>query len=176
MSTIDYGQLVRSTRLELGMSQADLAEKAGVSRATVNKVENGGDPQDMTRVQLALALGKPAGWPDESAAPSEPPQERERSHAYHMGYAYGFFRAVLKKHGQDTNVALTGPWGSDWTRALVRAQGFIQRANDEAARREMARVLWAIEVEKVLEKRPLTYEEQGQYIMGMYAYDIQRSD
>jgi transcriptional regulator with XRE-family HTH domain len=48
---------VRAARQALGISQEELAKAAGISRATVNLIENGqGDPQLSTLVSLAAAL------------------------------------------------------------------------------------------------------------------------
>lgn len=49
---------VYSRRYSAGMSQRDLAKKAGISTNTVNKVEKGNQrPTPMTLRKLAAALG-----------------------------------------------------------------------------------------------------------------------
>ena len=51
---------VREAREALGWTQAELAERIGVSRKTVNTVENGVFvPSTVIALKLAKALGKP---------------------------------------------------------------------------------------------------------------------
>jgi XRE family transcriptional regulator, regulator of sulfur utilization len=55
------GKTVREIRLARGLSQAELAERAGLSREYVNKIEAGKyDPPLSTINALAEALGVPA--------------------------------------------------------------------------------------------------------------------
>lgn len=54
----DFASLVRSRRNELGLSQAQLAEKVGVSRQWVIEIEKGKPRAEMA---LALALLKALG-------------------------------------------------------------------------------------------------------------------
>jgi putative transcriptional regulator len=50
---------LRSARMELGLTQADLAEMIGVSRKTINTVENGVFiPSTVLSLKLARALHK----------------------------------------------------------------------------------------------------------------------
>jgi putative transcriptional regulator len=52
---------LRVIRAELGISQAELAEMAGLSRVTVNRVERGiHTPDGTTILKLARALCRPA--------------------------------------------------------------------------------------------------------------------
>ena len=49
---------LKERRNELGLTQAELAEKVGVTRKTVNTVENGVfTPSAMLAIKLAKALG-----------------------------------------------------------------------------------------------------------------------
>lgn len=51
---------LKETRGELGLTQAELAEKVGVTRKTVNTVENGiFVPSTMLALKLAQALNVP---------------------------------------------------------------------------------------------------------------------
>ncbi|MEQ1826958.1 MAG: helix-turn-helix transcriptional regulator [Pirellula sp.] len=51
---------MREERERLDMTQAELAEKVGVSRKTINTVENGVFiPSTVLALKLAQALGKP---------------------------------------------------------------------------------------------------------------------
>ena len=50
--------VIRNTRKELGLSQEELAKKCGVSRQTVNAIEN--DKYDPT-LALAFSLAKELG-------------------------------------------------------------------------------------------------------------------
>jgi putative transcriptional regulator len=50
---------LRDERTRLGWTQAELAERVGVSRKTINTVENGVFiPSTLLALKLALALGK----------------------------------------------------------------------------------------------------------------------
>ena len=50
---------LRELRAELGLTQAELAEKVGVSRKTINTVENGiFVPSTVLALKLARALGR----------------------------------------------------------------------------------------------------------------------
>jgi putative transcriptional regulator len=51
---------LKDERIRLGLTQADLAERIGVSRKTINTVENGVFvPSTLLALKLAAALGKP---------------------------------------------------------------------------------------------------------------------
>lgn len=51
---------LKDRRTELGLTQAELAERCGVSRKTVNTVENGVfTPSTLLALKLAAALGEP---------------------------------------------------------------------------------------------------------------------
>lgn len=51
---------LKAKRAELGLTQADLAERCGVTRKTVNTVENGVFvPSALLALKLARALGEP---------------------------------------------------------------------------------------------------------------------
>ena len=54
------GNRLKDRRTELGLTQADLAERCGVSRKTVNTVENGVFvPSTLLALKLARALALP---------------------------------------------------------------------------------------------------------------------
>jgi putative transcriptional regulator len=51
---------LREERARLGWTQAELAERVGVSRKTINTVENGVFvPSTILALKLAAAIGKP---------------------------------------------------------------------------------------------------------------------
>ena len=51
---------LRDERVRLGWTQAELAERVGVSRKTINTVENGVFiPSTVLALKLAAAIGKP---------------------------------------------------------------------------------------------------------------------
>ena len=51
---------LKERRTELSLTQAELAERVGVTRKTVNTVENGVFvPSTVTALKLARALGEP---------------------------------------------------------------------------------------------------------------------
>jgi transcriptional regulator with XRE-family HTH domain len=55
----DFGRLLREYREAAGLSQAELADRAGIHRRTVIKIERGErEPHWPTAVALAGALGK----------------------------------------------------------------------------------------------------------------------
>lgn len=49
------GTKVKERREELGMTQEELAEKSGISRATISTLENGIDKNTTTKTLLAIA-------------------------------------------------------------------------------------------------------------------------
>ena len=54
------GNELKAARDELGLTQAALAERVGVSRKTINTVENGVFvPSTLLALKLAAALGRP---------------------------------------------------------------------------------------------------------------------
>lgn len=57
INTLSIVQDLSAVRKQAGMQQADLAERAGVSRMTVSRVESGYDPKLSTVYELARALG-----------------------------------------------------------------------------------------------------------------------
>ena len=70
MSPIDeeiikaFGQAVKKKRIELGMSQAELARKAHMKLKTIRGYEEGlGDPQLSTVLKISRAFKKlPSSW------------------------------------------------------------------------------------------------------------------
>ena len=68
-----FGDTVRELRLNIGMTQTELAEKIGVVFATVNRMENGHHCPDATQLfNLAEALGVPV-------EKFRPPRKRRRN-------------------------------------------------------------------------------------------------
>lgn len=60
MARATLGNHLKSLRSQAGLTQAELAEKVGVSRKTINTVENGVfTPSATLALQLARALGVP---------------------------------------------------------------------------------------------------------------------
>ena len=58
--TVRLANHLREERDRLGLTQAELAERVGVSRKTINTVENGVFvPSTLLALKLARALGKP---------------------------------------------------------------------------------------------------------------------
>ncbi|WP_454293557.1 helix-turn-helix transcriptional regulator [Salana multivorans] len=52
-----FGDVIREARKKHGWSQAELGEKAGVSRPTIARVEANNDVTTATIAKVALALG-----------------------------------------------------------------------------------------------------------------------
>lgn len=60
--TADFAALVRRTRRERGFSQADLAERANISRSGLQKIEEGrGSPSLETAIKLLRVLSLDIG-------------------------------------------------------------------------------------------------------------------
>ena len=60
--SIQFGRVVRAYRLGAGLSQEQLAEKAGCDRQSINRVENAAYSPSLPRIfRLADALGVPVG-------------------------------------------------------------------------------------------------------------------
>jgi len=59
MSLLDLGERIRTLRKQKGMTQAELAKEAGISRATLSKLENGLIAQIsvVTLAEILNALG-----------------------------------------------------------------------------------------------------------------------
>ncbi len=57
---VKLGRRIRSLRTDRGVYQADLADKAGISRITLSRIENGKmEPGFRTVAAIAKALGLP---------------------------------------------------------------------------------------------------------------------
>lgn len=54
---MSFGEQIRTARMEQGLTQTELAERAGVSRPTVARVEAGEDVSTATLEKVAAALG-----------------------------------------------------------------------------------------------------------------------
>lgn len=57
MSAGRFGPSIREARAALGWTQEELAERAGVSRPTVARIERGDDVNTATLTRVAAALG-----------------------------------------------------------------------------------------------------------------------
>lgn len=55
-SVAHFGRYIRETRKERGISIGDLAQRAGISKGNLSKIENGGDPQLSSAKMLCEAL------------------------------------------------------------------------------------------------------------------------
>lgn len=64
MATDTMGQRIEDVRRELGISQAELAERAGIALITVSRLENDAakNPRIGTIQAIAAALGSSPGW------------------------------------------------------------------------------------------------------------------
>ena len=84
-----FGAQVRASRLAAGLTQEALAERAGLSARTLQRLEAGaGRPYRATAEALATALGLPAG-PRDSLLATAQPAPRRRAHDAHDGAAQG---------------------------------------------------------------------------------------
>lgn len=52
-----FGEIIREARKKQGWSQAELGEKAGVSRPTIARVEANNDATTVTIAKIAQVLG-----------------------------------------------------------------------------------------------------------------------
>jgi HTH-type transcriptional regulator/antitoxin HipB len=79
----EIGALIRARRQALGMDQAELAEKVGVSRLWINQVERGKPGAGIGLVLRTLtAVGVDLGWTEPVGDPREndrPPAKDVRS-------------------------------------------------------------------------------------------------
>jgi transcriptional regulator with XRE-family HTH domain len=58
----DLGKNLRAVRLDLGLSQEEIAERSGVPQGEVSRIERGErDPRVSTVLQLAKAIGVTPG-------------------------------------------------------------------------------------------------------------------
>ena len=57
LALAELGSRILSRRIELGLTQAQLAEQAGVGKRTLERIEAGGDTQLTTLVRLFRILG-----------------------------------------------------------------------------------------------------------------------
>jgi transcriptional regulator with XRE-family HTH domain len=56
---MNIGEIIREARLTAGLTQAQLAEKAGMVQPAIARLENGKmDPTIRTLIRIANALGK----------------------------------------------------------------------------------------------------------------------
>ena len=69
----ELGGRLRSYRLQMNVTQAELATRAGVSRTTIRDAELGRDSQLSTLVKLLRALGRPGDLDAFLPAPSVSP-------------------------------------------------------------------------------------------------------
>lgn len=56
---MNVGEKIKSLRMQVGLSQEELAIKSGISRVTISKLENG--TQDITTNKTLAMLGKALG-------------------------------------------------------------------------------------------------------------------
>lgn len=71
----ELGQVIRNARRSRGWSQAELSERARVSRPTVARIEGGDDVNTVTLMKVTEALGvslelRPRASPEHGAAES----------------------------------------------------------------------------------------------------------
>lgn len=60
MSVQELGNAMKALRAEAGLTQAELAAQVGVTRKTINTVENGVfTPSALLALKIARALGQP---------------------------------------------------------------------------------------------------------------------
>lgn len=60
MSAVGLGNHMKALRTDAGLTQAELAEAVGVTRKTINTVENGVFiPSALLALKIAKVLGKP---------------------------------------------------------------------------------------------------------------------
>jgi transcriptional regulator with XRE-family HTH domain len=105
------GQLA-AARTALGLSQAELAERAGTNRMTVQRVEaeGGTAPSLSTFVQLALSLNMTPRLLADTAN-GDPDQFRPTSEAIvHRGYAFNRTKSDLEYRDRRREAALSRAW------------------------------------------------------------------
>lgn len=88
---LEIGTRLRTYRLRLNLTQADLATRAGVNRTTIRDVEAGKDSQLSTLIKLLRAMGRleelsvflpaPSISPIQLLKHQGKPRQRARKHA-----------------------------------------------------------------------------------------------
>ncbi len=82
LSGMSTGETVREARQKLGMSQADLGARIGISQAAIQKIEKGSTVNTRHVAKLARVLDLPISAFEGEASPPRLPQSRqENSHA-----------------------------------------------------------------------------------------------
>jgi len=154
-----FGTLLRRHRLEAGLSQEDLAERASISAAGIGALERGDrrTPQRETLVLLANALGLD---PQSRAAFEASARPRGLTNAARGSVASRILRATPSSNlpltltsfvGRETElgeaasllrghrlVTLTGPGGCGKTRTALEVGAALSRAGDEVRFADLA--------------------------------------
>ena len=68
LAEFDYGDAIRERRIELGWSQTELAERAGLGQGDVSRIENGRDAHISTIQKLSRTLYQTTDAPRRSRA------------------------------------------------------------------------------------------------------------
>ena len=159
-----YGSEVRALRLERGWTQAELAKRAGISQASVSRIERG-ELQTPYAVKRTLGIGgsppsEPWGKALYPAMAWRPPPERLRPHVHTQqwqrpdssGDAFvtvtlpreGFVAVALDVAGhgaeQVPKVTYLEGWLRGWTHGLSvipRIESFAEDLNAELRRAEL---------------------------------------
>ena len=101
----ELGHRLTRCRLDRGLTQADLAEQAGVSKRTVERVEAGGSTQMVTMVRIMRVLGLLDGL--NKAVPESAPRPLD------LLKMKGKQRQRASSKRQPSETAETWSWGDD---------------------------------------------------------------
>lgn len=87
---MDVGELLRERRLAHGLSQRDLALRAGTKQSTLSRIENGHEDPTVERLDLLLiALGERLELAAVPLDPERPAADVWADHAKAMGQRLG---------------------------------------------------------------------------------------
>ncbi len=131
-ATTPLGDSIRAAREAVGMSQAELARRAGVSVVTVWRWETGAMSPSIAHAQVLATIGVPFEWLDASKAPSPLGDAVTRALASKLGVSPGYvskFEQVERRIGFDAGALARG----------VRAEGL--RTSERSETQLGARIL-----------------------------------
>jgi transcriptional regulator with XRE-family HTH domain len=84
-NVMTLGERLKQSREALGLSQAELARKAGMTQGSIGNLETGTRKSAKNILVIAQALGVDAMWLQYGAAQYKPPQAEEKPVSYMPG-------------------------------------------------------------------------------------------
>ena len=116
---------LRDLRLEAGLTQAELARRAGVRQGTISAIENGHTrPHRSTRTEIARALGLPPESIEVAVRPAA--QSEGADPASRMAGGWPFLDGLDDDLRRGLSLALV----SEWTHSSTALEGNTISAGD----------------------------------------------